>query len=94
MEISRIVYELKESKEQPSTSFKKLWVVGGCIWIIASALVLLFLIESLRVEFGAFEQRRAGAELDNNQNLVDIELCISELKYILEVFPVQMLDYD
>ena len=40
--ISHIVCELKESENQPSTSFKKLWVVGGCILNITSALLLFF----------------------------------------------------
>ena len=40
-----IVCELKESENHPSTSFKKLWVVGGGGgWCTeASALLLLFL---------------------------------------------------
>ena len=40
-----IVFELKESENHLSTSFKKLWVGGGwwCTEIIASALLLLFL---------------------------------------------------
>ena len=52
--ISHIVCELKESENQPSTSFKKLGVVvvGGCIWIIASALLLFFWIELQKVRGG------------------------------------------
>ena len=41
------------------------WVGGWCIEIIASALLLLFLIWDFESRIKKFEQRGAGAELDN-----------------------------
>ena len=57
--------ELKESENHHSSSFKKLGVVGGGGWVHLDYSVSSAPFFLNWVEFGAFEQRGAGAELDN-----------------------------
>ena len=47
------------------------WVGGGwCTAIITSALLLLFLNQDFESKIKKFEQRGAGAELDNRNQIV------------------------